>query len=83
MCYWAHFRMGRLNGPKFYCVRRRFRKQSVPLAGAYRKVPPFDRHTAWLSGTSVRAYPQVTNWLFTWPRFQAGFAHFSRNSAIF
>src|SRR5664279_3328231 len=34
MPYWAHLRLGRLNGPKFCCVRGRFRRQSVRLAGA-------------------------------------------------
>ena len=24
--YWAHLRLGRLNGPKFYCVRGGFRR---------------------------------------------------------
>jgi hypothetical protein len=24
--YWAHLRLGRLNGPKFYCVRGGFRQ---------------------------------------------------------
>src|ERR1700759_1762711 len=30
--YWAHLRLGRLNGAKFYCVRGGFRRQSVHLA---------------------------------------------------
>src|SRR3954451_24338892 len=40
------------------------------------QVPPVGRHTAWLSGNRLRADLQVTNRLFTWPRFQAGFGHF-------
>jgi hypothetical protein len=26
MLYWAHLRLGRLNGPKFYCVQGGFRR---------------------------------------------------------
>src|SRR3954451_8453239 len=41
MCYWAHLRRGRVNGPKSYCVRCRFRRQSVRVAGACGKFHPW------------------------------------------
>src|SRR3954447_9956263 len=37
--YWAHLRLGRLNGPKFYCVRGGFRPVSVRLAPTCCKFP--------------------------------------------
>src|SRR3954447_22855076 len=42
------------------------------------QVPPSDRHAACPIGTFLPADPQLTNWSFTWPRFQGGFPIFPR-----
>src|SRR5690348_7114215 len=56
--YWAHLRLGRLNGPKFYCVRGGFRRSSVHSAPACCK---FHLRTATPHGRVEPGSPLICN----------------------
>src|SRR3954470_652944 len=62
--YWAHLRLGRLNGRNFIASRADF--GGNPFTWCRRVASsPLDRHAAWPIGTLLPAAPQLTNWSFT------------------
>src|SRR3954464_10893210 len=62
--YWAHLRLGRLNGRNFIASRADF--GGNPFTWRRRVASsPLDRHAAWPIGTLLPAAPQLTNWSFT------------------
>src|SRR4051795_12945324 len=62
--YWAHLRLGRLNGRNFIASRADF--GGNPFTWRRRVASsPLDRHAAWPIGTLLPAAPRLTNWSFT------------------
>src|ERR687885_2509742 len=55
--YWAHFRLGRLNGLKFYCVQDQLRLESVR----------FGREC--VATFSFKQPQHMANWIRFWRRY--------------
>src|SRR3954469_1560449 len=76
--YWTHFEAGAAERAEILLRPGRISAVICSLGTDVLQVPPSDRHAAWPIGTLLPADPQLTNWSFTWPRFQGGFPHFPR-----